>query len=84
VNRLLEVTEAQHNVPMTWNCCAVGLRSVENYSRHLAGKAGETARCLIDYFPKDWFTGDWDRSHVSVHKFGNNYGLATRHGKGAD
>ncbi len=39
---------------------------VENYSRHLAGRAaGEPPECLIDYFPKDWLLVV-DESHVSV------------------
>jgi len=39
---------------------------VENYSRHLAGRAaGEPPECLIDYFPKDWLLV-MDESHVTV------------------
>ena len=39
---------------------------VENYSRHLAGRAaGEPPECLIDYFPKDWLLVV-DESHVTV------------------
>ena len=39
---------------------------VENYSRHLAGRAaGEPPECLIDYFPKDWLLVI-DESHVTV------------------
>jgi excinuclease ABC subunit B len=39
---------------------------VENYSRHLAGRAaGESPECLIDYFPKDWLLVI-DESHVTV------------------
>ncbi|MFN3678369.1 MAG: excinuclease ABC subunit UvrB [Thermosynechococcus sp.] len=39
---------------------------VENYSRHLAGRAaGEPPECLIDYFPEDWLL-IVDESHVTV------------------
>ncbi|MBW4537964.1 MAG: excinuclease ABC subunit UvrB [Myxacorys chilensis ATA2-1-KO14] len=39
---------------------------VENYSRHLAGRAaGESPECLIDYFPKDWLLVI-DESHVTI------------------
>ena len=39
---------------------------VENYSRHLAGRApGSRPPCLIDYFPKD-FLMVIDESHVTV------------------
>ena len=41
-------------------------RGVENYSRHLSGKAeGEAPTCLIDFFPKD-FLLVIDESHVTV------------------
>ncbi len=39
---------------------------VENYSRHLAGRApGSRPSCLIDYFPKDYLM-IIDESHVTV------------------
>jgi excinuclease ABC subunit B len=39
---------------------------VENYSRHLAGRAaGERPACLIDYFPKNFLTVI-DESHVTL------------------
>ncbi|BAY52672.1 excinuclease ABC subunit B [Thermostichus vulcanus NIES-2134] len=39
---------------------------VENYSRHLAGRAaGEPPECLIDYFPENWLLVV-DESHVTV------------------
>lgn len=39
---------------------------VENYSRHLAGRAaGDPPECLIDYFPQDWLLV-MDESHVTV------------------
>src|SRR3989338_1969951 len=39
---------------------------IENYSRHLSGRApGETPYTLFDYFPKDFFL-IVDESHVSV------------------
>jgi excinuclease ABC subunit B len=39
---------------------------VENYARHLAGRApGSPPECLIDYFPDDWLLVI-DESHVSI------------------
>ena len=39
---------------------------VENYSRHLAGRApGAPPECLVDYFPDDWLLVI-DESHVTV------------------
>ncbi len=39
---------------------------VENYSRHLAGRApGSPPECLLDYFPEDWLLVI-DESHVTV------------------
>lgn len=39
---------------------------VENYSRHLAGRAaGEPPECLVDYFPDDWLLVV-DESHVTI------------------
>jgi excinuclease ABC subunit B len=39
---------------------------VENYSRHLSGRAaGERPGCLLDYFPRD-FLAVIDESHVTV------------------
>ncbi|MEM9137436.1 MAG: DEAD/DEAH box helicase family protein, partial [Cyanobacteria bacterium P01_F01_bin.42] len=39
---------------------------VENYSRHLAGRApGAPPECLVDYFPDDWLLVV-DESHVTV------------------
>ncbi|MBS3971072.1 MAG: excinuclease ABC subunit UvrB [Clostridia bacterium] len=46
---------------------------IENYSRHLIGKApGEPPFTLIDYFPKD-FLLVIDESHVSVPQIGGMY-----------
>ncbi|HOX23561.1 MAG TPA: helicase-related protein, partial [Elusimicrobiales bacterium] len=40
---------------------------IENYSRHLAGRAeGERPACLLDYFKKDDFLLFLDESHVGV------------------
>jgi excinuclease ABC subunit B len=39
---------------------------IENYSRHLTGRApGEAPSCLVDYFPDDWLL-IVDESHVTV------------------
>ena len=46
---------------------------IENYSRHLAGRApGERPHCLIDYFPED-FLLMVDESHVTVPQIGGMY-----------
>ncbi len=43
---------------------------VENYSRHLSGRApGERPGCLLDYFPDDFITVI-DESHVTVPQIG--------------
>jgi excinuclease ABC subunit B len=46
---------------------------IENYSRHLSGRApGERPSCLIDYFPDD-FLLVLDESHVTVPQIGGMY-----------
>ncbi len=46
---------------------------IENYSRHLSGRApGETPYTLFDYFPKDFFL-IVDESHVSVPQIAGMY-----------
>ena len=46
---------------------------IENYSRHLDGRApGERPYCLLDYFPDD-FLVIVDESHVSVPQIGGMY-----------
>ncbi len=46
---------------------------IENYSRHLSGRApGETLYTLFDYFPKDFFL-IVDESHVSVPQIAGMY-----------
>ncbi len=46
---------------------------IENYSRHLSGRApGERPACLIDYFPKD-FLLVVDESHVSIPQVNGMY-----------
>lgn len=46
---------------------------IENYSRHIAGRApGTRPACLIDYFPKD-FLLVIDESHVTVPQIGGMY-----------
>jgi excinuclease ABC subunit B len=46
---------------------------IENYSRHLAGRAeGERPACLIDYFPPD-FLVVVDESHVSLPQINGMY-----------
>ena len=46
---------------------------IENYSRHIAGRAeGERPACLFDYFPED-FIVIVDESHVSVPQIGGMF-----------
>jgi len=46
---------------------------VENYSRHLSGRAaGERPQCLLDYFPRPFLT-IVDESHVTVPQIGGMY-----------
>ena len=46
---------------------------IENYSRHLTGRApGEPAHCLIDYFPED-FLMILDESHAMIPQIGGMY-----------
>jgi excinuclease ABC subunit B len=46
---------------------------IENYSRHLSGRApGEPPSCLIDYFPED-FLMIIDESHATVPQIGGMY-----------
>ena len=46
---------------------------IENYSRHLSGRApGEAPFCLMDYFPED-FLMVIDESHVTVPQIGGMY-----------
>src|SRR5436309_15978611 len=47
---------------------------IENYSRHLSGRAaGERPFCLIDFFPDD-FLLIVDESHATVPQLGGMYG----------
>ncbi len=46
---------------------------IENYSRHLSGRApGERPACLLDYFPAD-FLAIVDESHVTLPQLGGMY-----------
>src|SRR3954462_2673170 len=46
---------------------------IENYSRHIDGRApGEAPNCLIDYFPDDFLTVI-DESHATVPQIGGMY-----------
>jgi len=47
---------------------------IENYSRHLAGRApGERPHCLLDYFPDDYLVVV-DESHVTLPQIRGMYG----------
>lgn len=48
-------------------------QGIENYSRHLTGRApGETPNTLLDFFPDDFLTLV-DESHVSIPQIGGMY-----------
>ncbi len=60
--RLRERTEYDIEMMRELGYC----NGIENYSRHLSGRApGSAPECLIDYFPDDFLT-IIDESHVSV------------------
>jgi len=67
-NKLLEAqrlnSRTRYDIEMLWE---LGFcNGIENYSRHLSGRApGSRPYCLIDYFPDDFLT-IIDESHVSV------------------
>jgi excinuclease ABC subunit B len=47
---------------------------IENYSRHLTGRApGQTPFCLLDFFPDDWLL-IVDESHVTIPQVHGMYG----------
>jgi excinuclease ABC subunit B len=67
--RLKQRTEYDLEMLATIGTCP----GVENYSRHLSGRApGERPGCLIDYFPDD-FLLVIDESHVTVPQIGGMY-----------
>ncbi len=48
-------------------------QGIENYSRHLTGRApGEPPPCLLDFFPKDFFVV-LDESHVTLPQLAGMY-----------
>jgi excinuclease ABC subunit B len=74
-NKLLEAqrlesrTNFDIEMMMEIGTCA----GIENYSRHIAGRAeGERPACLFDYFPED-FLVVVDESHVTVPQIGGMY-----------
>jgi excinuclease ABC subunit B len=67
--RLQQRTEYDLEMLATMGTCP----GVENYSRHLSGRApGERPGCLLDYFPKDFLTVI-DESHVTLSQIGGMY-----------
>ena len=67
--RLRQRTEYDLEMLSTIGTCP----GVENYSRHLSGRApGERPGCLLDYFP-DEFLLIVDESHVTVPQIGGMY-----------
>ncbi|HEX9935641.1 MAG TPA: excinuclease ABC subunit UvrB [Longimicrobium sp.] len=74
-NKLLEAqrlesrTNFDIEMMMEIGTCA----GIENYSRHIAGRAeGDRPACLFDYFPED-FLVVVDESHVSVPQIGGMF-----------
>jgi excinuclease ABC subunit B len=67
--RLQQRTEHDLELLATVGTCP----GVENYSRHLSGRApGERPGCLLDYFPED-FLLVIDESHVTVPQIGGMF-----------
>ena len=74
-NRLLEAQrlESRTNFDIEMMLEIGTCAGIENYSRHIAGRAeGERPACLYDYFPED-FLVVVDESHVSVPQIGAMY-----------
>ena len=67
--RLLQRTNYDIEMMIEMGFC----NGIENYSRHLSGRAaGETPHTLLDYFPKD-FLIVVDESHVTIPQVGGMY-----------
>lgn len=74
-NRLLEAQrlESRTNFDIEMMLEIGTCAGIENYSRHLTGRAeGERPACLLDYFPED-FTVFVDESHVTIPQIGAMY-----------
>ncbi len=74
-NKLLEAQrlESRTNFDLEMMLEIGTCAGIENYSRHLAGRAeGERPACLLDYFPED-FLVIVDESHVTVPQIGGMY-----------
>jgi excinuclease ABC subunit B len=74
-NRLLEAQrlESRTNFDIEMLLEIGTCAGIENYSRHIAGRAeGERPACLFDYFPAD-FLVFVDESHVTVPQIGAMY-----------
>ena len=67
--RLSQRTQFDLEMMVTTGYC----KGVENYSRHLSGRApGEAPPCLLDYFPEDWLLVV-DESHVTIPQIGGMF-----------
>ena len=67
--RLQERTQFDIEMMITMGYC----NGIENYSRHLSGRApGEAPPCLLDYFPDDYLMVV-DESHMTVPQIGGMY-----------
>jgi excinuclease ABC subunit B len=74
-NRLLEAQrlESRTNFDIEMMLEIGVCPGIENYSRHIAGRAeGERPACLLDYFPGD-FLVMIDESHVTIPQIGGMY-----------
>jgi excinuclease ABC subunit B len=67
--RLDQRTQYDLEMLVTQGYCS----GVENYSRHLTGRApGQAPPCLLDYFPDDWILFA-DESHQTIPQIGAMY-----------
>jgi excinuclease ABC subunit B len=67
-NRLLEAQRLEQRVRYDLDMLRETgyVKGIENYSRHISGRApGEPPACLLDYFPRPFFTVV-DESHVTL------------------
>ncbi|MGH8103544.1 MAG: excinuclease ABC subunit UvrB, partial [bacterium] len=75
-NRLVEAQRLEQRVKYDLEMIAETgyVKGIENYSRYFSGRQpGEPPGCLIDYFPKEYFTVV-DESHVTIPQIGGMYG----------
>lgn len=74
-NRLVEAQRLEQRVKYDLEMIAETgyVKGIENYSRYFSGRQpGEPPGCLIDYFPKQYFTVV-DESHVTIPQISGMY-----------